>query len=339
MSRVAKSSDELIGWTPIVRLSRIDKEYPFEVWAKAEFLNPTGSVKDRMALYMIKEAERKGRLKPGMTIVVPTTGNTGISFSAWGSYFGYKVLIVMPEEMSFERKLLDTLFGAELTYTPGGESDAGKALDYARKLEREHPDKYVLLDQWDDEANVRAHYETTGREIVEQLGAHTIKAFVAGVGSGGTLAGVAKRLKEANPGIVVAGMEPAECPTAEGWFKTGAPGPWGRHEVEGIGDGFVPKIISRYRRYIDEWVTVSSEEAIKMARRIAREEGLPIGISSGANVAAAIKLGQRLGLEEGRVVTVLPDNALRYFSTRLFLRSRLSLEDHKRILELAKTQG
>jgi len=337
MLRVAHSSVELIGNTPIVRLSRIDKDYPFEIWGKCEFLNPTGSVKDRMALYMIKEAEKQGRLKPGMTLAIATTGNTGISFAAWGSYFGYKVLIVMPEEMSYERKLLDLLFGAELIYTPGGESDAMGALNYALELEKKHPDKYVALDQWSDEANVKAHYETTGKEILEQLGKDKIKAFVAGVGSGGTLAGVAKRLKEANPNIVVVGMEPAECPVAEGWFKTGKEGPWGRHEVEGIGDGFVPKIIARYRKYIDDWVTVSSDEAIEMARLIARKEALPLGISSGANVAAAIKVGEKYKLKEGdAVVTILPDYAARYFSTRLFLKRRLTTEEHRRMLELAR---
>ena len=335
--KLANSSVELIGDTPIVRLSRIDKEYPFEIWAKCEFMNPTGSVKDRMAYYMIKEAEKQGKLKPGMTIVIATTGNTGISFAAWGSYFGYDVLIVMPEEMSYERKLLDMLFGAKLIYTPGGESDAMGALEYAKRLEKENPDEYVALDQWDDEANFKAHYETTGREIIEQLGTDTIKGFVAGVGSGGTLVGIAKRLKDVNPKIITAGMEPAECPTAEGWFKSGELGAWGRHEVEGIGDGFVPGLIQKYKQYIDDWVTVSSDEAIEMARRIARREALGVGISSGANVAAAIKLAEKHGFDEGnRVVTILPDYAARYFSTRLFLKRRLTTEEHERMLELAR---
>ncbi len=338
MGCVASNLLELIGDTPIVRLSRIDRDYPFELWGKCEFLNPTGSVKDRMAYYMIKEAEKQGRLKPGMTLVIATTGNTGISFSAIGSYLGYKVLIVMPEEMSYERKLLDILFGAELIHTPGGESDAAKALEYSKELECRNPRKYISLDQWDDESNVKAHYETTGKEIVEQLGAENIKAFVAGVGSGGTLAGIAKRLKEVNSKVIVVGVEPAECPVAEKWFKTGELGPWGRHEVEGIGDGFVPSIIKRYRGYIDDWVTVSSEESVEMAREIARKEGLPVGISSGANVAAATKAGVKYRLREGeRIVTILPDYAARYFSTRLFLRRRLTIEEHEKMLELSKT--
>ncbi len=334
--RVASSSSDLVGYTPMVRLSHLDRDLPYEIWGKAEFLNPTGSVKDRMALYMIREAEISGRLRPGMTIVIPTTGNTGISFAAWGSYLGYKVLIVMPEEMSYERKLLDILFGAELTYTPGGESDAMGALEYAKRLEREHPDEYVALDQWDDEANARAHYETTGKEILEQLEADSIAGFIAGVGSGGTLAGVAKRLKEANSRIVTAGMEPAECPTADGWFKTGKVGSWGRHEIEGIGDGFVPGIIARYNMYIDDWITISSDEAIEAARIIAREEALPLGISSGANVAAVMKLAEDRRIRDGRIVTILPDYAARYFSTRLFLKRRLTTEEHRRMLELSR---
>lgn len=337
VGKVAKSSVELIGNTPIVRLSKIDKDYPFEIWGKCEFMNPTGSVKDRMAYYMIKEAERQGKLKPGMTIVIATTGNTGIAFAAWGTYFGYEVLIVMPEEMSYERKLLDMLFGAKLVYTPGGESDAMSALEYSKQLGKENPEKYVALDQWDDEANFKAHYETTGREIIDQLGKESIKGFVAGVGSGGTLVGIAKRLKEANPKIITAGMEPAECPTAEGWFKEGKLGAWGRHEVEGIGDGFVPSLVQKYRRYVDDWVTVSSDEAIEMARKIARKEALGVGISSGANVVAAIKLAEKHGFGEGdKIVTILPDYAARYFSTRLFLKRRLTTEEHKRMLELAR---
>ncbi|OYT45160.1 MAG: cysteine synthase, partial [Desulfurococcales archaeon ex4484_42] len=258
----------------------------------------------------VRKAEKEGRLKPGMTIVVATTGNTGIAFAAIGAFLGYKVLIVIPEEMSEERFNLMKLYGADFITTPGGESEVGKSLEYARELVKRNPDKYVLLDQWDDEANVQAHYETTGREIIEQLG--KVDAFIAGIGTGGTLIGVAKRLKEHNPSTIIVGMEPAECPTI---FE----GRWGRHEIEGIGDGFVPNIIRRYRHLIDDYVLVSSDEAIEMARKLARYEGLAVGISSGANVAAAIKVARRYNLPEGaKVVTVLPDYAARYFSTRLF---------------------
>ncbi len=334
--RVANNVLELIGNTPIVRLAKIDKDYPFEIWAKCEFMNPTGSVKDRMAYYIIKEAEKQGKLKPGMTILVPTTGNTGIAFAGLGAYLGYRIVIVMPVEMSYERKLLDMLYGAELIYTPGGESDAMGALEYARKLAKENPDKYFVAEQWDDEANVKGHYETTGKEIIEQLDPKEIRLFTAGIGTGGTLVGVGKRLKEANPNIKVVAMEPAECPTAAYWFwKKGKA--WGRHEIEGIGDGFVPVIIRNHIDVIDDFVLVSSDEAVEMARKIARLEGLAIGISSGANVVAAIKAAEKFNIKDGKVVTVLPDYAARYFSTRLFLKRRLTPEEHRKMLELART--
>ncbi len=321
--KVANSVLELIGNTPIVRIRKVlPPDIKAELWGKCEFLNPTGSVKDRMAYYMIRAAEREGRLKPGMTIVVPTTGNTGISFAAIGAYLGYKVLIVMPEEMSEERFMLMKLYGAEIISTPGGESDVGKSLQYSYELAKKEPGKYCVFDQWSDEANVQAHYETTGKEILEQLG--KVDAFVAHIGTGGTLIGVAKRLKEANPKTLVVAAEPAECPVAHGWFHTGKEGPWGRHEIEGVGDGFVPDIIRRYKHLIDDFITVSSDEAIEMARRLAREEGLALGISSGANVVAAIKVIRKYGLGEGaKVVTILPDYAARYFSTRLFRPKRL----------------
>lgn len=320
--KVCYSITDCIGGTPIIRLSKaVPKDVEAEIWAKMEFVNPTGSVKDRMALYMIRRAVEKGELKPGMTIVVPTTGNTGIAFSALAASMGFKVLIVIPEEMSAERFMLMRLFGAEFLFTPGGESDAGKALDIAKKLVAENPDKYYLFDQWSDEANVQAHYETTGKEILDQIGCPN--AFVAQIGTGGTLIGVAKRLKEECKNVIVAGAEPAECPVAAYWFKTGKEGPWGRHEIEGVGDGFVPDIVARYKHLLDDFVTVSSDEAIEMARVIARTEGLPVGISSGANVVSAVKLARQHKLGKGaKVVTILPDYAARYFSTRLFKKKR-----------------
>ena len=301
---------EMIGNTPLLKLTKVTKNLRFEIWAKAEFLNPSGSVKDRIALYMIRAAEKSGKLKPGMTLVVPTTGNTGIAFAAVGTYLGYRVMIVMPEEMSEERKLILKAYGVELVHTLGGESDVFHALEYSRKLAEENPDKYCFFDQWSDEENVRAHYETTGKEILEQTGGK-VDAFVAGVGTGGTLIGITKRLKEHNPDIYVAGVEPSECPTI-------SLGKWGKHEIEGIGDGFVPEIVKRYKHLVDEWMLISSDEAIQMARRLAREEGLFLGISSGANVLAAIRLGQKLKLGSGqRVVTILPDYGAKYLSTRL----------------------
>lgn len=330
--KVCRDITECIGGTPIIFLKRATpSDVEAEIWGKMEFTNPTGSVKDRMALYLIKRAMEKGELRPGMTIVVPTTGNTGIAFSALASVLGFKVLIVIPEEMSAERFMLMKLFGAEFYFTPGGESDAGLALETAKKIVAENPDKYYLFDQWSDEANVQAHYETTGKEILDQVGCP--KAFVAQIGTGGTLIGVAKRLKEECRNVIVAGAEPAECPTAEQWFKTGKPGPVGRHEIEGVGDGFVPDIVARYKHLLDDFVTVSSNEAIMMAREIARKEGLPVGISSGANVVGAIKLAKRHGLKKGdKVVTILPDYAARYFSTRLFKKKR-EIARRREILE------
>ena len=306
--KVASNLFELIGNTPIVKLGKIIGDLNFELWGKCEFMNPTGSIKDRMAYYMIREAEKSGRLKPGMKIIVATTGNTGIAFAAIGSYLGYKVVIVMPSEMSNERVMLIKHFGAELILTPGGESDVKISLEYSKKLEKENPNLYCCLDQWSDEANVKAHYETTGKEILEQLGSN-IDAFIAGVGTGGTLIGVGLRLKEANSKIKIIGVEPAECPMI-------SKGIWGRHEIEGIGDGFTPEIISRYRHIIDEWILISSNEAIEYAKKTAKLEGLPIGISSGANIAASIKIAKKYNFK--RIVTVLPDYAARYFSTNLF---------------------
>ena len=314
---------DIVGDTPVIRLRNVvPNELGAEVWGKCEFMNPSGSVKDRMAYHIIRKAEREGRLKPGMTLVIATTGNTGISFAAMGAALGYKVMIVIPEEMSEERFLLMRLYGAEIVTTPGGESDAGRALEYAKEIEARNPEKYFTIDQWDDEGNVEAHYETTGKEILEQLG--VVDAFVAHVGTGGTLVGVGKRLKEANPKTIVVGAEPAECPVAYYWFHEGKEGPWGRHEIEGVGDGFIPNLVRRYRNIIDDFVTVTSDEAILMAKRLAREEGLACGISSGANVVAAIKVVRKYGLPDGsKVVTVLPDYAARYFSTRLFREKRL----------------
>jgi len=320
--KVCRDVVECIGNTPIIRLSKsIQGMVEAEIWGKMEFLNPTGSVKDRIALYMIKKAEERGELKPGMTIVVPTTGNTGIAFSAIASYLGYKVLIVIPEEMSLERFLLMKLFGAEFYFTPGGEVDAGVSLEIAKKLVSENPDKYYLFDQWSDEANVQAHYETTGREIIEQIGCPD--AFIAQIGTGGTLIGVAKRLKEECGKILVAGAEPGECPVAYSWFHGLNSVKCERHEIEGVGDGFIPEIVKRYKHLIDDFILSYSNESIDMARRIARFEGLPVGISSGANVVAAVKLAKKYGFgRDKKIVTILPDYAARYFSTRLFLKER-----------------
>ncbi|MEM4717596.1 MAG: cysteine synthase family protein [Desulfurococcaceae archaeon] len=320
--KICREIVDCIGNTPIILLDKIRPEdVEAEIWGKMEFLNPTGSVKDRMALYMIRKAIERGDLRPGMTIVVPTTGNTGIAFSALASVMGFKVLIVIPEEMSAERFMIMKLFGADFVFTPGGETDAKLSLDIAKRLVSENPDKYYLFDQWSDEANVLAHYETTGKEIIDQIGCP--KAFVAEIGTGGTLIGVAKRLKEECKETIIVGAEPSECPVAADWFRIGKPGPCFRHEIEGVGDGFIPEIVYKYKHLLDDFVTVSSEEAIQMSRLIARKEGLMVGISSGANVVAAIKLSRLRYLGKGeKVVTILPDYAPRYFTTRLFKKKR-----------------
>lgn len=325
---------ECIGSTPIIKLDRVKPEnVKAEIWGKMEFLNPTGSVKDRIAYFMVKKAIERGELKPGMTLVVPTTGNTGIAFAAVGTAMGFRVLIVIPEEMSAERFMLMRLLGAEFYFTPGGEIDANKALEIARRIVEENPSEYYLFDQWSDEANIQAHYETTGREIIEQIGCPD--AFVAEIGTGGTLIGVAKRLREECSDTLIIGAEPSECPVATYWFKTGEFVECRRHEIEGVGDGFVPDIVARYRYLINEFVTVDSAEAINMARLIARREGLLVGISSGANVAAAIKIAEKYRIKEGeRVVTILPDYAARYFSTRLFKKERELVNRKKLLSEL-----
>lgn len=330
--KICRDITDCIGGTPIILLNRVKpSNIKAEIWAKMEFLNPTGSVKDRMALYMIRRAVERGELKQGMTIVVPTTGNTGIAFSALASVMGFKVLIVIPEEMSAERFMIMKLFGAEFHFTPGGEADAGLALETAKKIVAENPGKYYLFDQWADEANIQAHYETTGKEIVDQIGCP--KAFVAEIGTGGTLIGVAKRLREECKGTIVVGAEPSECPAATEWFKTGRLGPCSRHEIEGVGDGFVPEIVYRNKHLIDDFVTVSSTEAIQTARLIAKLEGLPVGISSGANVAASFKVAQLHGIGGGeKIATILPDYAPRYFSTRLFKKKR-EIVTRKALLE------
>ncbi|MEM4481713.1 MAG: cysteine synthase family protein [Desulfurococcaceae archaeon] len=325
---------DCVGNTPIIKLSKIPpSNIKPEIWAKLEFLNPTGSIKDRIAIYMITRAMERGDLKKGMTIVVPTTGNTGISFSAVAGALGFKVLIVIPEEMSFERFALMKLLGAEFYFTPGGEADSGLTLDAAKKLVSDNPNRYYLFDQWSDETNVEAHYETTGREILDQIGCP--KAFIVQIGTGGTLVGIAKRLKEECNDVLVFGAEPAECPVASVWFKTGIPGQSGRHEIEGVGDGFIPNIVIRHRHLIDGFITVSSEEAITAARMAARLEGLLVGISSGANIASAVKLARDEKLSVGDVViTVLPDSAMRYFTTRLFKKTRETTSRRKLLDEL-----
>ncbi len=318
--RIAKSPLGLIGNTPIIKLTKvIPSDVKAEIWAKCEFMNLTGSIKDRMAYYILKEAEERGELRKGMKIVIPTSGNAGIAIAAIANYLGYEVIVIIPRGLSNERIKLLKLLGADVIEIPGGTSNLYDALKYGYELIKKEPKKYYLIDQWSLELNVKAHYETTGKEIIEQLG--NIDAFVAHIGTGGTLIGVAKRLKEVNPSVIIVGAEPAESPVTYEWFHKGVEGKAMNHEIEGVGDGFVPDIIKRYRSLIDDFITVSSNEAISMSKELAKKEGLLVGISSGANVAAAIKVYRKYKerLNKGsRIVTVLPDYAARYFSTRLF---------------------
>jgi cysteine synthase A len=286
----------LIGNTPLIRLNGE------AIFAKAEFLNPGGSIKDRVALAMIEGAERAGRLRAGSIIVEPTSGNTGIGIALIGQLKGYRVRIVMPEDMSEERKKLIRALGAELVLTPARGGIKG-AVEHVRRMALEDPNVFVPQ-QFENPDNPRIHYETTAVELWRQMEGD-LACFVAGVGSGGTLQGVGKFLKEKNPKIKVVAVEPQNVSAILGHEP-------GLHQIQGIGDGFVPDILDL--TLVDEVVEVSDEDAIATTRRLGRENGLLVGISSGANVWAARQLAARI---PGNIATVLPDRAERYFSTSL----------------------
>jgi len=307
MARDADIADtvlDLIGATPMVRLGRVVKEGWAEVVAKVESFNPAGSVKDRIALSMIEAAEREGRLKPGETIVEPTSGNTGIGLAMVAAVKGYRLIVTMPDDMSLARRDLLARYGAEVVLTPAVEGMSG-AVYAAQELVNEHP-RYFMPQQFENPANPEIHRRTTAQEILAATGGK-IDAFVAGVGTGGTITGVGEVLKEKDPNILVVAVEPARAPVLQG-------GRGGVHAIQGIGASFVPGILNR--EIVDEIISVGDEDAIAMSRRLTHDEGLLVGISAGANVFAALKIAKRLG-QGKRVVTVLPDTGDRYLTMEL----------------------
>lgn len=292
---------ELIGGTPLVRLNRLSSDNAATIYGKVEYFNPGGSVKDRICLSMVNEAERQGRLKPGGTIVEPTSGNTGIGLALVSAVRGYKLILVMPESMSMERASLLSTYGAQLVLTAAWEGMKG-SIKEAESIVTQNP-SYFMPDQFSNPANPAIHRQTTAVEIWDAMGGK-IDAFVAAVGTGGTITGCGEVFKERNPRIQVIAVEPAGSPVLSG----GDPGP---HKIQGIGAGFIPKVLNR--SILDQVITVTDDEAYQTAKLLAKKEGLLVGISAGANVFAAQKVAQELGPGKN-VVTVLPDTGERYIS-------------------------
>lgn len=308
MAKVVNSITDLIGDTPLVRLNRIVPEDSAEIYVKLEYQNPGSSVKDRIAISMVEAAEADGRLKPGGTIIEATSGNTGIGLAMVAAAKGYKSLIVMPETMSLERRNLLRAYGAELVLTPGAEGMNG-AVRKAEELLNENPD-YFMAEQFKNEANVKIHRETTGPEIVEAIQSigGTLDAFIAGIGTGGTISGAGEVLKASFPEVKVYAVEPAASPILAG----GKPGP---HKIQGIGANFVPDILNQ--NVYDQILHVENDEAFETARNVAKEEGILSGISSGAAIFAALKVAKELGKGK-RIVVIVPSNGERYLSTPLY---------------------
>lgn len=308
MSKIYGSVAELIGNTPLVELKHIEKKYKLEatILAKLEYLNPAGSVKDRIAKEMIEDAESKGLLKAGSTIIEPTSGNTGIGLAAIAAAKGYRLIIVLPETMSVERRNIIKAYGAEIVLTDGSKGMPG-AIAKAEELAKEIPDSFIA-GQFVNPANPAAHRKTTGPEIWNDTDGK-VDAFVAGVGTGGTVTGVGEYLKEKNPDINIYAVEPETSPVlSEG--KSGA------HKIQGIGAGFVPDILNT--KIYDEVIKVSNEDAFALGKEIARTEGVQVGISSGAALFAAIEWAQKPENKGKTIVALLPDSGDRYYSTALF---------------------
>ncbi|WP_379971468.1 cysteine synthase A [Ectobacillus sp. sgz5001026] len=301
---IAQSVSELIGNTPIVKLNRIVEEGSADIYLKLEFMNPGSSVKDRIALSMIEDAENKGILKEGDTIIEPTSGNTGIGLAMVAAAKGYKAILVMPDTMSIERRNLLRAYGAELVLTPGKEGMVG-AIRKAEELAAEHG--YFVPQQFKNQANPEIHRQTTGPEIVKQMG-DQLDAFISGIGTGGTITGTGEVLKEAYPNIRIIAVEPADSPVLSG----GKPGP---HKIQGIGAGFIPETLNS--EVYDEIIQVTTDQAFENARRAGREEGILVGISSGAAIYAAKKVAKELGAGK-KVLVIIPSNGERYLSTPLY---------------------
>ena len=301
MKMITENILDLIGSTPIVSL---EPSTGMKIFAKAEFLNPGGSIKDRVAKNMIEQAEKKGALRKGMTIVEPTSGNTGIGLALCGVRMGYKVIIVMPENMSEERKKIIRALGAELVLTPAEESLDGAVNEVMRIASQS--DEYFVPQQFENPDNPKIHYLTTGPEIYSQLDGR-VDIFVSGLGSGGTLQGITEFLKEKNPNLIAAAVEPKNASALLGDEP-------GLHQIQGIGDGFIPSVLDT--SLIDEVVTVTDDDAIGTTRMLARKQGLMCGTSSGANIWACMQMAEKYGKDK-IIATVLPDRMERYFSTGL----------------------
>ena len=301
MKMITENILDLIGSTPIVSL---EHSTGMKIFAKAEFLNPGGSIKDRVAKNMIEQAEKRGVLKKGMTIVEPTSGNTGIGLALCGVRMGYNVIIVMPENMSEERKKIIRALGAELVLTPAEESLDGAVNEVMRIASQS--DEYFVPQQFENPDNPKIHYLTTGPEIYSQLDGR-VDIFVSGLGSGGTLQGITEFLKEKNPNLIAAAVEPKNVSALLGDEP-------GLHQIQGIGDGFIPSVLDT--SLIDEVVTVTDEDAIGTTRMLARKQGLMCGTSSGANIWACMQMAEKYGKDK-IIATVLPDRMERYFSTGL----------------------
>jgi cysteine synthase A len=308
MTKIAKQLTQLIGKTPLLELNKFSAQKGLEkpIVAKVEYFNPGGSVKDRIALAMIEDAEKKGLLKPGATIIEPTSGNTGVGLALVSAVKGYKLILTMPETMSIERRNLVKAYGAEVRLTSGKDGMPG-AIRAAQELRDSIPGS-IILQQFENGANPEKHYLTTGQEIWEDTDGK-VDIFVAGVGTGGTISGVAKALKEKNPAVKVIAVEPASSPVLSG-------GQSGPHKIQGIGAGFVPKTYSS--ELIDEVLPVENDQAILTGRQLAQQEGLLVGISSGAAAFAAAEVAKRPENKGKNIVVLLPDTGERYLSTVLY---------------------